>query len=32
MEYNLIEEYAWLSKEKKATAREFVKLIRRRYL
>lgn len=32
MEYNLIEQYAWLSKEKKATAREFVKLIRRRYL
>jgi CRISPR/Cas system CSM-associated protein Csm2 small subunit len=32
MEYNLIEQYAWLSKEKKTTAREFVKLIRRRYL
>lgn len=32
IEYNLIEQYAWLSKEKKTTAREFVKLIRRRYL
>lgn len=32
IEFNLIEQYNWLSKEKKTTAREFVKLIRRRYL
>ena len=32
MEYNLIDRYSWLSKEKKTTAREFIKLIRRRYL
>ena len=32
MEYNLIEQYNWMSKDKKASAREFVKLIRRRYL
>jgi hypothetical protein len=32
MEYNLIEQYNWLSKEKKSTARDFIKLIRRRYL
>jgi hypothetical protein len=32
IEYNLIEPYHWMSKEKKASAREFIKLIRRRYL
>jgi hypothetical protein len=32
IEFNLIEQYNWMSKEKKASAREFIKLIRRRYL
>jgi hypothetical protein len=32
MEINLIKQYNWLSREKKNTAKEFIKLIRRRYL
>jgi len=32
MEHNLIDQFNWLSKDKKSTARDFVKLIRRRYL
>jgi hypothetical protein len=32
MENNLIEKYAWLAKEKKSIAKDFIKLIRRRYL
>ena len=32
MEMHLISKYNWLSREKKNTAKEFIKLIRRRYL
>ena len=32
MEYNLIEQYDWMNKDRKAIAKEFIKLVRRRYL
>ncbi len=32
MEYNLIEQFDWLNKDKKANAKEFIKTVRRRYL